>query len=262
VFYWIYDRPSLEAGLIFTIVFVSATWLSIFVARPTIHAWLHRTRSANEMLGLGLTSFSTFFGILLGLLAVASYQDYSVANDLVDKEGASITAMYRDFSGYPQPSRVKLEDRLRDYVRYTIDVEWPQQRRGVVSSGGDERVSSLFEALSSFEPGKKSEEILHAEALRQFNQFVEIRRARIANAAIGLPVYFWWVVAIGSALNIILIAMLDMEIHVHFILGGVLAVFLATMIFLIAKLDYPFRGQASNGPDAIVSAYETLPRRN
>ena len=49
-----------------------------------------------------------------------------------------------------------------------------------------------------------------------------------------------------------------MEIHVHLILGGALASILGPVIFLIAALDNPFRGQVSVGPDSIALVYETL----
>jgi hypothetical protein len=59
-------------------------------------------------------------------------------------------------------------------------------------------------------------------------------------------------------MNIVLIWMQDMEIHVHLILGGVLASILSAVIFLIAELDNPFRGEVSVGPESIVSVYETV----
>ena len=59
----------------------------------------------------------------------------------------------------------------------------------------------------------------------------------------------WWVVWIGALLNIGLIWMLYMEIHVHLILGGALSLFLGLVIFLVAVLDNPFRGEVSVGPD-------------
>jgi hypothetical protein len=40
-----------------------------------------------------------------------------------------------------------------------------------------------------------------------------------------------------------------MEIHLHLFLGGALAAFLGIVIFLIAELDNPFRGDLSVGPD-------------
>ena len=86
--------------------------------------------------------------------------------------------------------------------------------------------------------------------LHQFNAFVEVRRERLANVTTGIPPVLWWVVGLGAVLNIVLIWMLHMEIHVHVILGGMLSLFLGIVIFLIAALDNPFRGEVSVGPDA------------
>jgi hypothetical protein len=68
----------------------------------------------------------------------------------------------------------------------------------------------------------------------------------------------WWVVAFGALMNIVLIWMQDMEIHVHLILGAVLASILGAVIFLIVELDNPFRGEVSIGPESIARVYETV----
>jgi hypothetical protein len=151
-----------------------------------------------------------------------------------------------------------LRDRLREYARHTIEDGWPQQRQGIIPAGGSERITMLSEVLLVFEPSKSSEEIIHTEAVREFNRLVELRRSRLANVSLGLPAALWWVVAWSALLNIVLIWLQDMEIHVHLILGGVLASVLALFIFLIAALDNPFRGKVSIGPDSIALVYKTL----
>jgi hypothetical protein len=256
--FWIYDYPSWAVAVLFCVVFVAGTWSGIFLTRATVHSWIHRDRRTNDMVGLALESFSVPFGLLLGLVAVATYQNYATVSDIVDKEADSIAALYRDFAGYPQPIRGQLQDHLREYARFTIDDAWPQQRKGIVPTGGTERITLLFQVLAAFEPEKKSEEFFHAEALREFNELTEYRRSRLANVTIGLPSVLWWVVAFGALLNIVLIWMQDMEIHVHLILGGILASILGAVIFLIAALDNPFRGIVSVGPDPIALVYETL----
>ena len=255
--YWIYDYPSWAIGLLFVAVFVGVTWIGIFATRATVHSWVHRETRANDMVGLALSSFFVLFGLLLGLVAVATYQNYSNVADLVDKEASSIGALYRDFGAYPQPIRDRLRDSLREYTRYTIEEGWPLMRRGIVPTGGTMRMTALSEILFAFEPSKRSEEIMHAEVLHEFNRLVELRRSQIANVTLGLPAALWWVVAFGALLNIVLIWLQDMEIHVHLILGGVLASILALVIFLIAALDNPFRGEVSIGPDPIALVYDT-----
>ena len=234
------------------------TWIGIFVTRGTVHSWVHRETRANDMIGLALSSFFVLFGLLLGLVAVATYQNYFSVADTVDKEASSIAALYRDFGAYPQPIRDRLRDRLRDYTRYTIEDGWPLQRRGIAPTGGTDRITKLSELLFTFVPSNRSEEIMHTQVLRHFDNVVELRQSRLANVTLGLPAVLWWVVAFGALLNIVLIWLQDMEIHVHLILGGVLASIIALVIFLIAALDNPFRGEVSVGPDSIALVYETF----
>lgn len=101
--------------------------------RKTLHSWVHREPRANEMVGFALSSFFVLYGLLLGFLAVAAYQNYATVSDIVDREASAISALDRDFSGYPQPIRGELSSALHEYARYIIEDGWPQQRKGIVS---------------------------------------------------------------------------------------------------------------------------------
>ena len=256
--FWIYDYPSWIMMILFIIVFISVCWGGIFLTRATVHSWIHRERRSNEMVGFALSSFLVLYGLLLGLLAIATYQNYSIVTDIVDKEASAIGALYRDFGSYPHPSSDMLQNELRDYVRATIGDDWREQRKGVVPTEGTARMGAVFTTLSLFEPQTKREEILYAEGFRQLNHLVELRRSRLANVTTGLPSVLWWVVLFGSLMSIALIWLQDMEIHVHLILGGILASILGATIFLIAELDYPFRGEVSVGPESIALVYDSL----
>ena len=74
--YWIYDYPSLNIGALFGVLFVTATWLSILFIRLSFHSWIHGEKRANDMVGFALSSFSVLYGLLVGLLAVAAYQNF------------------------------------------------------------------------------------------------------------------------------------------------------------------------------------------
>jgi hypothetical protein len=258
MFYWIYDYPTAYIGSLFALVFCVVTVGGIFLFRPLFRSWIHTQPKNNDMVGLAMSSFSVFYGLLVGLIAVAAYQNFSTISDLVDKEASSIAALYRDAGAYPNPIGDTLKDELREYARYTIEDGWPLQSRGIIPPGGTERLTTLFATLSQFEPAKKSEEILHAETLRQFNAMVELRRARLANVNIGIPAVLWWVVAIGAMLMIGIIWMLNMDVHVHVLLGCALSLFIGLTIFLIAALDHPFRGDLGVRPEAIQLVYDFM----
>jgi hypothetical protein len=72
-----------EMAAVFCLGALAVTWLGVFLCRGVANEWIHGRRSANEMIGLTLAAFSTLYGILLGLLAVEAYQDFSSVKDIV-----------------------------------------------------------------------------------------------------------------------------------------------------------------------------------
>jgi hypothetical protein len=258
VFYWIYDYPSSLVGPLFALTFLAATWAATLLLRRYVHRWFHTERRANDMVGFMLSSFSVLYGILVGLIAVAAYQNYGTVSDVVTKEASSLAALYRDLRGYPQPSRGRLQGLLHDYTRYEIERDWPQQQRGIVPTEGSHRIAQFVDELMSFQPGRRSEEVVHAEALRQLNNYLNLRQDRLSSVGEGIPAVLWWVVGIGALISILLVAMLDMEIHVHLILGAALSMFLGLIIYLIAAMDNPFRGEVSVTPEPFESVLKTL----
>ena len=91
--YWSYDYPSWVICLLFCGTFVAFTWMGIFLTRVTVHSWLHQEKRANEMVGLALSSYFLLFGILLGLVAVATYQNFANVGGIVDSEASSLDAL-------------------------------------------------------------------------------------------------------------------------------------------------------------------------
>jgi hypothetical protein len=105
MFLWVYDHPTWQMALLFAAFFGGCAIAGAMFFRHYAHAWLHREKRANELLGVALGSFSVLYGLLLGLLAVASYQILLIQRILETKEASSLTAAYRDCSGLPNPQR-------------------------------------------------------------------------------------------------------------------------------------------------------------
>lgn len=99
--------------------------------------------------------------------------------------------------------------------------------------------------MLAFEPKSRTEELIFAEALRQFNVFMEHQRVREQSIKAGIPAVMWYVVIVGAILNIGLLWLFDMRFVTLMFLGGVLSFFLGAMILLIAMMDNPFRGAVS-----------------
>ena len=80
---------------------------------------------------------------------------------------------------------------------------------------------------------------------------MELRRERLFSVSTGMPEVVWWVLLLGAALNILLTYLFAVErLGVHLLLTLALTAFIALLVFLIAAMDHPFRGEFSVGPDA------------
>ena len=120
-------------------------------------------------------------------------------------------------------------------------------------------MSAFQKDLFAFQPATRSQEIIHAEAIRQFNVFIECRRQRLHNVTTGLPAVLWWVVIAGAALNLSILWIFSVEkLSIHLALSGVLAMFIGLMLFLIAAMDNPFRGEVSISAEAFEIVKKSL----
>jgi len=259
MFYWIYEIPPWVAIAVFGVSFVSICWLGIFLSHAIVKSRFHRQPGLNDILGDYLQYFGVIYGLLLGLLAVGTYQNHSDAERAVSREASALVGLYRDVSGYPQPYATDLKKLVRDYTRLTIEKAWPQQREGILTAfNAVDPVNEIFARMSQFQPTTMGEQALHQTALNQFDTFLEARRSRLYSATSGMPPVMWFTVGLGAAINMIFLWLLDIELGQHLLLAGLISFFTATMICLIAILDHPFRGHIGVSPEAFELVYNQI----
>lgn len=259
MFYWIYDLPNWVVFLLFTVVALALGWLAVFVLRGVNKSLFGGDDEHNSLIELVLTGTGLFYGLLLGLIAAATYSTYADTANAVNEEATTLTALYRDVSSYPEPVRGQLQGDVKHYVAYVIDVAWPLQQRGEVPDGGARHADAIQVRMAAFEPVSEGDKIMHAEAFSQYNNFIELRQVRLNSVQSSLPAPLWWVLVVGAIINLALIAMLSVRrLVAHLVISGLFAVFVAMMIFLIASMDNPFRGEFSVQPDAFRALQTTL----
>jgi len=132
MFDWIYDLPALWVIVLFEAAFVGVFLLGTLFLRPRARSWLREEPRLNDMLAAFLQYFGVIYGLLLGLLAVATYQNRLDVEKSNANEASSLSALYRNITAYPEPSRTELQNLLKEHTRYLIEDAWPQQRKGIL----------------------------------------------------------------------------------------------------------------------------------
>jgi uncharacterized membrane protein YhaH (DUF805 family) len=117
--------------------------------------------------------------------------------------------------------------------------------------------------LIGFEPATEGQKILHAEALRAYNNMIQARRLRLDAVNTGLPGVMWAVVLAGAIIGLTATFFFKVEdAWLHGILVTLLAGFMGLVIFMILALDQPFRGDLGIGPQSYQLIYDHLMKAN
>ena len=256
--YWLYDISSFRLSLLFIGTFVGFYWAGSILLRPILRQFVKYTAGSNDIVGYVLSCFCVFYGLLLGLIAVTAYQNVAEAGANVTHEASALSALYEDVSRYPEPHRQNLRWILRDYTRYVIKYAWPLQQRGVIPEEGTIRAAAFYDKLLDFQPQTPAEQILHAEVLRQLNEFLEARQLRLFSVKSSLPASMWYVLILGAILNIAICWLFDMRFLTQLLLGGILAAYLGTMMHLIFDMNQPFRGDVSISAEPFKVLYQRM----
>jgi hypothetical protein len=104
--------------------------------------------------------------------------------------------------------------------------------------------------LRWFEPATEGQKIVHAKTVIAFNSVIELRRQRVEAVDQGVPAVLWTIVLIGGPVSIVFSYCFRVEhFSLHALLTGGLAAMIGLLVFLIASLNYPYRGAVSVSAD-------------
>ena len=261
MFEFFFDYPLVTGFGIIVALSVFAV-VGLLLVRRRVLPRLGVGEGDSEFTGAMLQSVMVFYGLAVALIAVTVFETYSDTTKVVTGEATALNALYRDVTSYPEPIRTQLQEGLRNYTKYVIDEAWPLQQRGKIPASGFEHITRFQATLTSFEPTTEGQKILHAEALRAYNQLIQARRLRLDAVGTKLPTVMWVVVIVGAFIGLgasFFFKVNDARLHLIEVL--LLAVFIGMIILMIVTLDRPFRGSLGISADPYRLVYEQLMKK-
>jgi hypothetical protein len=246
---FIYDIPNDTLAAWFSLAAISAMVFGLLVIKPLFRLLIGTGPDFNASVNYATSGFGLFYGLLLGLLTVAAYQNSERLRESIMKEATALGPLYTQVNAFPEPDRSIAKEMMRDYVLYTIYKEWPAHREGEILNGGHNRADAIFVQLAGFEPQTEGERTIHAAVISSYQDFSAARQQRLAGVITKIPAVLWYAVLVGAAINLLLIVLLRIRLAPHFVLGSITAFFLGVILFVIVTLDRPLRGP--NGLDPV-----------
>lgn len=246
---WFYALPTQVSLPLFVGLFVVISLAVLLALRPIVTRLSRDREEWDRVLGYAIASFGLFYGILLGLVAVQVYSNFTTVHQDVLNETSYLAALYRDASGFPHAEAAQLQNDLRAYVHDVIARDWPLQRMDIPPNDGAQTIAAFQNHLLALEPRTQGDQALLGQTIQEFNTFIAARRTRIADAQLALPSLLWGVLWTGAAINAMLLALIQVKrTTIHIVMAGLIALYVGLLIYEIASMDHPYSGSISIGP--------------
>lgn len=231
--------------LIINTIFIAGSLILLFFARHLISPQVREKHH-------GVTSaiFSravSMFGILLAFVVIILWQEYQAADVNAINEGNAALDIYRDLSHYPNSSQV--EAATSSYSKFIISVvqdEYPAMKQMMRSKKTQKTKDNLWLDIMNIQPKTSQEQTFYKNIVKNFESLSNYRRTRLKELHSSVPDVLWVVIIIGSIVTIFSATLLFSEkLWIHALSISMLAIIVATTIFLAIQLDYPFMGALS-----------------
>ncbi len=256
-FYWVYDLPEWALCALMTMTSIAFSAGGVLVTRGPARR-LFGQNGMNDIVSYFLSATGVFYGITLGLIAVGAWQTYTSVTDKASNEAAALATICQDVRLLSDsPTKTKLIQALNKFTRRVIDEDWPLQRKGQIPSGGTDSLESVIQLAVTLDTRTEIDRIVVAEIYARLNILIDLRRLRLESVTAGLPAPLYWVVLIGGLINVSMTWCFVMEKTLpHVFLSGVIGALIGLLIFMVAAMDNPFRGEYSVGPGAFQIVFD------
>ena len=94
--HWLHEQHFALSFLLVVASFVVSTLLGGHLFQPYFAGTLKNERNANTIAGVALSTIALYYAVLLGLLSLAVFQNYTYADQTTELDAASIIALGRN----------------------------------------------------------------------------------------------------------------------------------------------------------------------
>jgi Protein of unknown function (DUF4239) len=209
-------------------------------------------RQHNDVAGFIYAVLGVTYAVLLGLMVVAVWEQWEAAKHTADEEASSLAEIFWISDRLPQSDGRRVQELARSYARVVVDDEWALMEQQESSPRAWDLLDDLRARLQDFQPSNPQEQVVYEQSLERMRDLADARRDRLLEAEQGLPLILWVVLITGGIIVIGFMYLFGMESTVvHLLMVASLALVIALVLFTVASLNYPFRGDIRINPEAM-----------
>jgi Protein of unknown function (DUF4239) len=209
-------------------------------------------RQHNDVAGFIYAVLGVTYAVLLGLMVVAVWEEWEAAKSTADDEASSLAEIFWIADRLPESDGRHIQELARSYARVVVYDEWDLMEQQKSSPRAWDLLDDLRASLQNFDPSTPEEQVLYEQGLERMRDLADARRDRLLEAEQGLPVILWVVLIIGGIVVVGFTYLFGLQsTTIHLLMVGSLALIIALVLFTVAALNYPFRGDITIYPEAM-----------
>jgi hypothetical protein len=200
------------------------------------------------------------YAVLVGAIAVGSWEKFKHAEELVYKEAMSSLNIYRLADGLEPSKAQEMKIIIRSYVHSVVQKEWDAMKIGKPPELKEPSLIALTNLLTTIHPKNKTQEIFLTFLVEENIKLREIRGARIFISESSLNPVILQFTFLSSFLIILASIFFGTEHSFlsNFIVVSVLSIVTGLVLTIIVRFDHPFQGDIITSADPFASALNLM----
>ncbi len=217
----------------------------------------------NDVAGFIYAVLGVAYAVLLGLTVIAVWEEWEVAKDTASDEANELAEIFSIAQGLPPREGERVQELARSYARVVVEDEWELMAQGEASPRAWDLLDEIRGSIGEFNPTTGAQQALYEQALERVHKLADARRDRLLEAEEGIPAILWVVLLVGGAIVVGFTYLFGLESTlVHTLMVAALTLVIGLVLFTVAVLDYPFKGDVQVGPDAFEMELERFQESN
>ena len=249
---WLHSLPIWQMALV--------AFGATFLAGALIHVvsgWLAASRHSHSFKAISpglLSPIGIIFGLFIAFTAAQVWNDTARADLAVETEAGALRSVVVMSAVLPQQAQTGLRGLIRDYIRYTVDTEWPLMAKGAITLNvSPPQLNAALQYTLSLPVSTSGQQTAQREVAASLEKALEARRERILISRSEVNGVKWACLSFLAVCLLFAIALVHCENRMASAIAiGLFCAALATTILLILAHDRPFTGQIALTPEPLI----------
>jgi uncharacterized membrane protein YraQ (UPF0718 family) len=209
-------------------------------------------RQHNEVAGFIYAVLGVVYAVLLGLMVVAVWEEWNTALRTVDDEASALAEIFWIAERMPSSEGNHIQELIRSYARVVVNEEWPLMERKKSSPRAWNLLDEIRSSLQRVDPSTPAQQVLYEQGFERMRDLADARRDRLLEAKHGLPAILWVVLIVGGIVVVSFTYLFGLDSTlIHVLMVAALALIISLVLFTVAALNFPFKGDITIGPEAM-----------